>query len=281
LTRRLIVTADDVGLHRGMTLGAMRAHDEGIVTACSVMAAGADLAHAVASLRARPALAAGAHLTLVGARPLSPATEVPSLVTPAGDFLPGFTSFVRRYHAGRINLEEIERELRRQIERLLEAGLDVVHLNSHQHLHALPGVFAVVLRLAQEHGVGYVRLPLDRQPRRLPSLRMLLVGVLARYARRARRRTSVGSVVLCDGTIGIAEAGRLTAERIGRLLPHVTGLTELVCHPGLDEGALAAFPWGYRWEEETSALCDAGVRAAIARARIELVSPSGIGHREE
>jgi len=39
--KRLIVTADDVGLHRGMTDGALQAHETGIVTACSVVANGA------------------------------------------------------------------------------------------------------------------------------------------------------------------------------------------------------------------------------------------------
>src|SRR5260370_24294876 len=50
-TRRLIVTADDVGLHRGMTEGAIRAHRDGIVTACSVVASGVAFDDAVAPLR--------------------------------------------------------------------------------------------------------------------------------------------------------------------------------------------------------------------------------------
>jgi predicted glycoside hydrolase/deacetylase ChbG (UPF0249 family) len=259
-----------------MTLGALRAHDEGIVTACSVTACGDDLTHAAAALRARPALAAGAHLTLVAARPLSPAAEVPSLVTPTGEFLPGFTAFVRRYHTGHIKLDEVERELRRQLDRLAEAGLAIGHLNSHQHLHALPGVFAVVLRLARERGIGYVRLPVDRQPRRLPTVRALLVAALAAYALRARRWVDAGAVALSDATIGITEAGRLTTARIVRLLPKVSGLSELVCHPGVEEEKLAEFPWGYGWEAETAALCDARVRAAIAEAGIALVSPPGL-----
>ncbi len=66
--RQLIVTADDVGLHRGMTGGAIRAHRQGIVTACSVVANGAAFDDAVARLRDVPSLEAGVHLALVEER---------------------------------------------------------------------------------------------------------------------------------------------------------------------------------------------------------------------
>ena len=69
--KRLIVTADDVGLHRGMTEGAIRAHREGIVTACSVVANGVAFDDAVARLRDVPALEVGVHLTLVEERSLT------------------------------------------------------------------------------------------------------------------------------------------------------------------------------------------------------------------
>ncbi|HEY4597677.1 MAG TPA: ChbG/HpnK family deacetylase, partial [Thermoanaerobaculia bacterium] len=71
--KTLVVTADDVGLHPGMTLGALRAHEQGIVTACSVVANGRALDDAIERLRDRPKLDAGVHFTFVGGeRPLSP-----------------------------------------------------------------------------------------------------------------------------------------------------------------------------------------------------------------
>src|SRR5438105_1851652 len=69
--RRLIVTADDVGLHGGMTAGAIRAHREGVVTACSVVANGVAFYDAVERLRDVPSLEVGVHLTLVEERSLT------------------------------------------------------------------------------------------------------------------------------------------------------------------------------------------------------------------
>jgi len=276
LSRHLVVTADDVGLHRGMTQGALEAHERGIVTACSVVAGGRDFPRAVELLRDRPSLTVGVHLVLVGGRPLSPTAEVRSLITRDGVFLPGFCAFLRRYCAGRIRLDEVERELRLQVEAVLRAGLAVRHANSHQHLHVLPRVHEVVLRLAEEYGIGFVRTPIDRGRRRVPVPRRLAVLTLARLARAAHRRARHHQRVRAgDGTIGIAEAGHLTFERISELLPLVERLTELVCHPGAGERALAAeFPWGYEWETETRALCDPALRRAIREAGITLVSPA-------
>src|SRR5947207_9756014 len=75
-------------------------------------------------------------------------------------------------------------------------------------------------------------------------------------------------------TIGVSEAGHLTAERIIALLDHVGGVTELVTHPGIGVSGYAH--WRYEWEEETRALCDPRVREAIASRGIALIAPLGI-----
>jgi predicted glycoside hydrolase/deacetylase ChbG (UPF0249 family) len=272
--RALVVTADDVGLHPGMTLGAVKAHDEGIVTACSVVANGRAFAHAVEILRDRPRLDIGVHLTLVGERPLSPPERIRSLLDQHGAFPRDFRAFTRRYLLGGIVAAEVEEELRRQIEHLQAAGLSIVHANSHQHLHVLPRIFEIVVRLADEHGIRFVRIPNDSTAGRRLSSRALQIGVLNAFGRRARRRLKgTDSVRTADRTVGILDAGRLTAERLIRILQDVEGTTELVCHPGIDDSALTAeYDWGYGWDRETAALCDAGMKAEL-QARGILLSP--------
>ena len=75
-------------------------------------------------------------------------------------------------------------------------------------------------------------------------------------------------------TIGVAEAGHLTAARIVELLDHVDGVTELVAHPGVAVGGYAH--WRYGWDEETRALCDPRVRDAVAARGIALIAPSAL-----
>ena len=273
--RQLVVTADDVGLHPGLTLGALKAHDEGIVTACSVAATGGALEDAIEHLRDRPRLDAGVHLTFVGERPLSPPERVPSLVGSNGSFHSGFRAFATRYALGRIDMGEIEQELRRQIERLLATGLRLVHANGHQHLHVLPRIFEIVLRLAGEYKIPWVRVP--RDPATALSPRSIEIGILNTIGRRARRRLATSAIMATDRTVGILDAGRLTSERLARILKDVEGTTELVCHPGIgDEALAAAYGWGYEWERETAALCDPEVKRELAERGIGWAGFSGL-----
>ncbi|HKR63568.1 MAG TPA: ChbG/HpnK family deacetylase [Thermoanaerobaculia bacterium] len=249
MRRRLIVTADDVGLHPGMTEGAIRAHRDGIVTACSIVANGRAFDDAVQRLRDTPSLDVGVHLTLVEEQPLT-----------SMRFPKKYTSFVPLYLARRISLRDIERELRAQIERVLRAGLVVSHLNGHQHLHLLPRVFALVEKLANEYAIRYVRIVNEKT-----KDRALAIGALSLLGRRAcSSRTN-------DRTIGVGIAGHL--RDVVPLLDDVDGLTELVTHPGVD---IDGYGWGYDWDAETRALCDPRLRAELVARDIELTSPRHI-----
>ncbi|HEX7182644.1 MAG TPA: ChbG/HpnK family deacetylase [Thermoanaerobaculia bacterium] len=278
--KKLIVTADDAGLHPGMTLGALRAHEAGIVTAVSLAANGRAFEDAVEKLKDRPGLDAGVHLVLVGERPLSPPEEVRSLLGQDGALLPDFRAFYLRYVAGRIVRSEVEAELRRQVEKVLAAGLPIVHLNSHQHLHVLPEVFEIVLKLADEHRIPWVRIPCEPAvSRRRWSLRTAQLAALNHYGRRARRRAQ-GRISAPDRTVGVVDAGRLTVERLREALQDAEGVTELVCHPGVGDAALTAkYDWGYGWDRETEALCDPGLREALRRAGVEVVGFSDAAPR--
>lgn len=260
--KRLIVTADDVGLHPGMTAGAIRAHREGIVTACSIVANGAAFDDAVERLREVPELDVGVHLSLVEEPPLT------------GIRLPrNYLRFLPRYPF--LPRAAVERELRAQIERVLATGLPVTHLNGHQHLHVL--YLDVVGRLAEEYGVGYVRIPAEGGRHDAGLLRTASVAALGVLAQRGRR--NLERVKTNDRTIGITEAGRIDAATLRALVETIgDGISELVTHPGIGDAALArTYAWGYAWDAETSALCDAGVRAAIERLGIVLTAPRHIG----
>ena len=240
VTRRLIVTADDVGLDRGMTAGAIEAHRNGIVTACSIVANGREFEDAVARLRDVPSLEVGVHLTLVEEEALTTGEPMPR-------------NWMRFLFS---RFGDLEGELRLQIERVLVSGLRISHLNGHQHLHQLPRVARIVRRLADEYGIRYVRVVNDHGGHH----RRLAMAVLNRLGDRNRT------------TIGVAEAGHLTSERILKLLDHVEGVTELVAHPGI--GVTGYSHWSYDWEAETRALCDPAVRQAVAAKNIELTGPS-------
>jgi hopanoid biosynthesis associated protein HpnK len=265
--KRLIVTADDLGLHPGINAGILRCHRDGIVTAASLSPNGAAFEDAVRLLGGAPALDVGLHLTLVGEAPLAPSGTIPSLA-PAGRLPSSFATLFRALFLGRVREDDVERELVAQVARARDAGVAVTHLDSHQHVHLHPRIFPVVLRVARRFGIGAVR----AAPRLLP-LRGLRSLVLAPFARRGSRHARRAGFKTPDAFLGMAETGRLDEAALLRLLSRLPpGVAELVCHPGSGDAAIAeSYRWGFQWDREAEALTSPAVREAIERAGVRLV----------
>ncbi|MCU1432696.1 MAG: hypothetical protein JWP95_1801 [Actinotalea sp.] len=262
MTRLLIVTADDLGLTDGVCRAVRRGHLEGIVTATSLLAVGRAFDTAATMLRDTPTLELGAHLALVGEDPpLLSAREVPTLVDRRGAFPLSYRTVVARGAAGRIDPDDVRRELSAQLERVLEVGVPVTHLDTHQHTHLWPAVARVVTDLAAEHRIPAVRLPGSH--RRGPL--GLGVGVLAgRLEQRVRR---AGLVTTADYA-GLDEAGSLDLAAfdaaLGRLAARGGPTAEINAHPSAaDDGDLQRFRWGYRWADELAMLTDPRARAVV------------------
>ncbi|MBI5241552.1 MAG: ChbG/HpnK family deacetylase [Elusimicrobia bacterium] len=264
---RVVVTADDLGLHPALNAGILRAHDEGVVTSVSIVSNGSAFAEAAAQCRARPGLGCGVHLTLTGCVPACAPERVASLLGAPGRLRRSWPSLLRALAAGRVRLAEAESEWRAQILRVLDAGLRPSHLNGHQHVHLFPPLFAIARKLAAEFGIGRLRLPASSASwsggpgATLRDLSVSAAGWLC-------RRRSPPDSVLC---FGIPHSGRLDPVSLAAALRAVArrGAGELVCHPGSCDEALARdLGWGYRWEAELSLLTGPGTQEALRAAGI-------------
>jgi len=269
----LIVTADDLGLHEDINRGIYLAHTNGIVTSASAVACGEAFDDACAIVTKCPSLDLGVHLTLIEERPLSPPSQIRSLVTRDGRFLPSYRHFAARLLAGSISASEIRRELRAQIERVLTAGRRISHLDGHQHVHVLPTVWRVTMELAAEYGVRWVRKPYFASPLRSrrsiidPVFRLGLNAVAAIRILQAGRHPG-GRV----GTPGLHLSGHLTQRDVCEIVSELPpGISELVTHPGIGTAALRRkYRWNYEWSTELEALTAPGLRAMMRERGVAL-----------
>jgi predicted glycoside hydrolase/deacetylase ChbG (UPF0249 family) len=265
---RLVVNADDLGLHPSIDRGVLRAHREGIVTSSTALVTGSSAPKAIADAKAQ-GLPLGVHLCLTtNLRPAADPSSVPS-VAPNGRFRPRWPHVLAAWAAGRIRLREVELEFRAQIALARKLGAHPDHLDGHQHLHVLPGIARVVRSIARDE-----RLPV-RWPIARPSMAWLVqpgsavktagLDLLSRFARR--------------GTPGLPgwgtfEAGALTEERLLAIISALPpGDHEIGCHPGEIADDVPEQPgWRYGWEDEVKAVCSARVRALVEERQIKLVS---------
>lgn len=265
MTLRLIVNADDLGLASFLDEGILLAAREGLVRSASLVAAGPSFETAVKAAR-EARLGIGVHLCLSGGLlPAAPPERVPSLLE-NGRLPVSWTGFVQRYATGAVRLEDVERELEAQVQKILDAGLVVDHVDGHQHLHVFPGVLDRVVGLCERHRIWAMRLP------REPSAPTLKRGVLSMLSR--------GAAPLLPGWMRVpdsfrvpAESGRLRKDELVRLLEDLPdGVHELGCHPGAGDGRVPEDPeWKYAWADELAALTSREAAEVVARRGIQLI----------
>lgn len=265
---RLVVNADDLGLHPSIDAGILRAHREGIVTSTTALVTGRSAAKAIAEAKAQ-GLPIGVHLCLTtNLPPAADPARVPS-VAPKGKFRPRWPQVLAAWAAGRIRLPEVETEFRAQIALAKALGAKPDHLDGHQHLHVLPGFASVVRAIAADEKLP-VRWPVanaSRQWVRQPAS-ALKTAAIASCSRLARH----GAPGLPG--VGTFEAGALTEDRLLSMLSRLgPGEWEIGCHPGQRADDVPEQPgWTYGWEKELAAVCSPRVRELIHRRGIQLGS---------
>jgi hopanoid biosynthesis associated protein HpnK len=266
--RRLIVNADDLGLHVNINVGVMEAYRRGIVTSASLCPNGAAFDDAVKRLREVPDLDIGVHLTVVGSEaPLL--RDLPTLA-PSGRLPHKFGRLFRDLALARVRREEIEAEMAAQVERARDAGVRISHLDSHQHVHLHPVVLAIVIAIAQRFGIGAVR-----AARRVVPVRGMKAALLGMLSWPGSARVRAAGLKTPDNFVGADDSGRLDVRRLERLIEALPpGTSELLCHPGTGTDEIAgAYPdWGFRWDEETQALTAPHIRDCLRRAGVTLMS---------
>ena len=160
---RLIVRGDDMRFSHAANEGCLRAHRDGILTAVEIMVPCDHFLEAVTILKECPDLDVGIHLTLtsewVNIR-WGPLTDAPSLVGDDGFFLP--MVWPDEPNTDHLALgtsdwqfEEIERELRAQIELALEHLPNISHVTPHMGFQDIsPSVRRLVINLMQEYDIA-------------------------------------------------------------------------------------------------------------------------------
>jgi len=270
---KLVVNADDLGLAESVNRGIADSIELGVVTSASLIVNMPALDDAVRKLRYLRALgkniSVGLHFNIVSGRPLSECATLTDVRT--GDFQP-LHSLIFRTVARRLSLADVQQELDAQLRMakvsLAKVGMRVTHIDSHRHAHCLPGVFDLVKRTAEQHGILHVRHPYETYAG-IRSARAALATRLLRTVLYKQRPMDDVSFT------GFGAMASPTFHRdIAQLLADLPdGTTELMVHPGYDSEELAALD-NYRAprERELYALISPRLRERIDELGVELTN---------
>jgi chitin disaccharide deacetylase len=251
---RLIVTADDYGLHEAVNEAVERGYREGVLRAASLMVAAPAMADAVERAQRLPGLAIGLHLVLADGQAVLPPARIPDLVDAHGRFNHAMVrNGFRFFFLPRVR-RQLAAEIRAQFEAFAATGLPLDHVNAHKHFHLHPTIFSLMLSIGREFGLRAVRLPAE------PGMGPWLQPWLALM----RRRMDRADIGYNDHVFGIRHTGAMDEAAMLDILRDLPdGLSELYLHPAAHEGLVASMA-EYRHADELAALLSPRVRDTIA-----------------
>jgi hopanoid biosynthesis associated protein HpnK len=231
-----------------------RAHQDGVLTAASLMVSGAAAREAVAIARRLPTLRVGLHLVLLEGRPTLRPQQIPDLVQPNGHLRSDMVRLAFEF-AGKPDMRrQLKREIAAQFAAFARIGLPLDHVNAHKHFHMHPLIAAQVIEVGRQFGMRALRVPREPGHAMAPGCAVLLA-----QARRA-------SLVTPDAVLGLRWTGQMTRERMLAAVEHLPdGMVEIYTHPATSD----SFPGsarGYRYRDELAALVDRDVIAAVKRS---------------
>ena len=278
MKKQLIINADDFGIHPAVNEAVRKAATEGILTSTSLMAGGDAFDEAVEMARSMPSLGIGIHLTLVGGiKPVLPPSEVPSLTWDNGVFCHDYGKLIVRDLEGKISLSEVYAEWDAQIQKIMNTGLLVTHMDGHQHMHMWPHFYPIARDLAKKYHISCMRVPDEDVLFGMKDghiIRWAAKNGLSLLSRMHRSDLKKNHIRTNDHFFGMLYGGHLSQERFAKfILQTRPGITEIMCHPSADTRAMEdTFHWGYHGEDELAGLLADINRELIEKKQISLIS---------
>ena len=139
--KKLIINADDFGYRTQINSAIIYAYKNGIVRSTSMLVNRDAFDEAVVLAKENPGLGIGLHIDL----------------DKYFDIKHGVGT-VKGWLNNNVPAKQvIKDEIKQQIEKLLSAGINIDHFDSHHHTHLYPEVLPVVVELCKEYNVNKIR----------------------------------------------------------------------------------------------------------------------------
>jgi predicted glycoside hydrolase/deacetylase ChbG (UPF0249 family) len=220
----LIVNADDLGLREPINNEIFSLMEAGLVTSSTILANAPAFEHAAEISRRFPECSFGVHLNLTEFLPLSSSKELWPLLDENGCL----STKIFRTRPSRDLRSAIFQEWKLQVQRVLSAGVQLSHFDSHLHVHTLPRLFPVLKALQREFGIRKVRptINLDQAGQRVLGLPLIKKRLFT---------AALKSVYRTRTPDGLSHFRVFHAALLAGRAPHFRHL-ELMVHPGASNG---------------------------------------------
>jgi len=230
----LILHADDLGMSHSTNMAVIKAFENNAIPSGSVMVPCPWYPEIAEYVKNHPDLDIGIHFTLnsewkfyrwIG---ILPSNEIPSLITKEGYLYPDVQHFIFGAKP-----EEVEKELRAQIDKAIAMGIRPTHLDNHMgSMYVNPAIFRIALKVAREYRLP-VFLPMNVARQSAP---FLLKEIGPEWI-------TVDNFMMLPGESVNGDWNEMYADFMKALFP---GLNEIVVHLSYDNEEMQGIEAGHK-----------------------------------
>lgn len=235
----IIITADDFGFSEEVNEAVERAHRDGVLSAASLMVSAPAAADAIARAKRLPDLRVGLHVVLVHGTPTLPREEVDALLDRDGRFPENLAMAGVNWFFSPKARRQLKREIAAQFAAFRASGIELDHVNAHNHMHLHPTVLSAIIRELRGKRKAAVRLP--REPWRSyasedgSSLRvgdLIERGVMSPWLKIMESRLKRAGIAHNDWILGLAASGHVDESALLQFVDTLPeGVIEIYSHP--------------------------------------------------
>lgn len=151
----LIVNADDFGASSKINNATILLHNKGVVSSTTIISKGRAFEEGLIMLKENPKLGVGVHLCLDGN--FNVGNDYLTLIDSNTNHFHNLTSLIYKLRKFSLNSSEIFKEYSLQVERTLDNGIRISHLDHHHNLHSYPQILNCMIRVAKKYKIKYIR----------------------------------------------------------------------------------------------------------------------------
>ncbi len=277
----LIINADDAGLSDDINKAVRRGMQQDVITSASIIACADTFKQASEMFHVMGKTSVGVHLTITGSFFPCSSCGKASFLLEDGRFEKDYQALLLKYLKGSIDMTEVKHEFSSQIEKVKSEGLVISHLDSHEHVHIFPAILDVVMELAAEHNIRYIRIPDEPAGVLFKDIRlkdMVRYSGLKAFVRGAKQKIREKGLICNDFFWGHYHSGRLNSSILSFMIDNMKeGINELCVHPAYTTSAfLEKYPWYKNSNDEIDSLLDGKFKNDLAKGHITLAGHEAI-----
>lgn len=220
---KIIVNGDDFGQSHDVNSCIEHCHKNGILSSTSLVAGGKSFDDAVNIAKRNPKLDIGVHLCIDEFEPLC--NELSSIIDPNTKHFYSKEIAAKYVKFFKYRNNDLVREYSLQIEKVLDNGITITHLDHHHHFHLYWPLLDAIVKVSKRYNIKHIR------SQKLIHTEKNIFNKLYRFGHQLYLKSRVATT---DGYFDLDPAYRefdKMYERINKLINSSYRVVEIVSHP--------------------------------------------------